>query len=104
MPLPLSEDLKWRIVFLRNDRFSRKKIAQLLYISKGTVNKVLYIYAKWGSVIDSWKKLRGRRKIFNNQEMNVCLIILKNNKFKYLNLFKFNKFIYFILFRFCVQL
>ena len=100
MPLPLSEDLKWRIVFLRNDGFSRKKIAQLLYISKGTVNKVLYIYAKWGSVVDPWKKLRGRRKIFNRQEMNVCLIILR---VIYLNLFKFNKFIYFI-YRFYVQL
>jgi hypothetical protein len=66
-----SEDLKWRIVFLRHDGHSRKKIAELLYISKGIVDKVWQIYIRWGTVVDPWRKSPGRHKILNRCEMKV---------------------------------
>jgi len=41
MTRAFSEDLKWRVVYLYHDGHGRKKIAELLYISKSTVNKIL---------------------------------------------------------------
>ncbi|CAB4403318.1 unnamed protein product [Rhizophagus irregularis] len=41
MAYTLSEDLKWRIIFLRHNGYSRKKIAELLCISRGLVDKIL---------------------------------------------------------------
>ena len=52
MARAFSEDLKWKIIFLNYDSCSYEKIAELLYISKGTVKKVLQIYRKWGTVVD----------------------------------------------------
>ena len=46
------EDLKWRIVYLYHDGYSRKKIARLLHISKATVDKILQIYVQWGTVVN----------------------------------------------------
>ena len=74
MPLAFSADLKWQIVYLYYDRFSKKKIAQILYISKSTVKKVLRIYEKWGCVIDPWLKKAGRCKTFNGNDMKVSVI------------------------------
>ncbi|GET01885.1 homeodomain-like protein [Rhizophagus clarus] len=51
MTRAFSEDLKWRIVFLYYNGHNCKKIAELLYISKTTVKKVLQIYMRWGAVI-----------------------------------------------------
>ncbi|GET02354.1 homeodomain-like protein [Rhizophagus clarus] len=57
MPAAYSIDLKWQIVYLyHNNGFSKKQIAQTLYISTYTVKKVLRIYKKWGCVVDPWLK------------------------------------------------
>jgi transposase len=66
-----SEDLKWRVVYLYHDGYSRGKIAALLHISKGTVDKVLRIYVQWGTVVNPWQKPPGRHKTLNQDEMKV---------------------------------
>ena len=71
MAYAFSKDLKWRIIYLYHDGYSRKKISKLLYISKGTVDKVLQIYVQWGTVVNPWRKLPGRHKTLNQNEMKV---------------------------------
>jgi transposase len=69
MTKAFSTDLKWRVVYLYYDYFSIKQIAQMLYMSKYTVKKVLRIYRKWGCVIDPWLKKTGRHKTFHGEDM-----------------------------------
>ena len=69
-----SEDLKWRIVFLRHDGHNQEKIAELLHICKSTVKKVLKIYVRWGTVVDPWRRPSGRHKTLNRNEMKVIYI------------------------------
>ncbi len=71
MAYALSKDLKWRIVYLYYDGYSRKKISKLLYISKSTVDKVLQIYIQWGTVVNPWQKSPGRHKILTHSDMKV---------------------------------
>ncbi|RIB02918.1 hypothetical protein C2G38_2226504 [Gigaspora rosea] len=71
MPLAYSNDLKERIVFLHFDGYDRKTIAELLYISKQLVNKVLRIYYKWGCVEHPFKRQRGRKKILSREDMQL---------------------------------
>lgn len=71
MAKTLAEDLKWRIILLYYDGYSRKQIAQLLYVGKTLVNKVILIYKRWGCVVNPWKRITGRKKIFNRNDMNV---------------------------------
>ena len=71
MAKALAEDLKWRIILLYSDGYSRKQIAKLLYIGETLVNKVIHIYSKWGCVVNPWRRLPGRRKVFNSNDMNV---------------------------------
>ena len=63
MPKSLSEDLRWRIVYLHHDGYSNKKIRSLLHFSRCTVGKVLRIYRKWGCVNDPFVGPRERRKL-----------------------------------------
>jgi len=72
MPKSLSEDLRWRIVFLHRDGYSNKKIRSLLHISRYTVGKVLTMYRKWGCVNNPFVGPRGRRKLFDATDMEVC--------------------------------
>ena len=76
MPLAFSNDLKWRIVYLHYDGFLTTQIAQMLYISKYTVKKVLKIHKKWRCVVDSWLKKAGCHKIFNRDNMKTSVIII----------------------------
>lgn len=66
-----SEDLKWRVVYLYHDGHNREEIAKLLYISKSTVDRVLQVYVKWGTVTNPWQKPPGRHKTLNRNEMKV---------------------------------
>ena len=50
-----------------------EKIAELLYISKTTVKKVLQIYMRWGAVVNLWKKPLGRNKILTQDDMKVFI-------------------------------
>jgi len=71
MARTFSEDLKWRIVYLYYDGYSRSRIAKILYTSKGVVNKVLQIYTQWGTIVNPWRKPPGRHKTLNRNEMMV---------------------------------
>ena len=78
MTKTLSEDLKWRVILLYNDGYSKKQIAKLLYIGETLVNKVIRIYKKWGCVVNPWKRSLGKKKVFDRSDMNVRMI--RNNK------------------------
>ena len=73
MPRSFSSDLRWRIVYLYQDGYSKQQIAKVLYISKAMVEKVLRIYNKWNYVIDLFSGTRGWQKLFNNNDMKVNL-------------------------------
>jgi hypothetical protein len=76
MAKTIAEDLKWRIILLYNDGYSKKDIAKLLYIGVTLVKKVIHIYAKWGCVVNPWRRVPGRKKIFSRADMNVRTIEL----------------------------
>ena len=60
MPPMYSDDLKWRIIYLQNDGYSKRKISEILYISISLINKVLCLHKKWGTVVNPWRKIPGR--------------------------------------------
>src|SRR5205823_14795626 len=78
MAKTLAEDLKWRVILLHSDRYSKKQIAKLLYIGKMLINKIIHIYAKWRCVVNPWCRLLGRKKVFSSNDMYVSIIW--NNK------------------------
>jgi transposase len=84
MPKSLSEDLRWRIVFLHRDGYSNKKIRSLLHISRYTVGKVLTMYRKWGCVNNPFVGPRGRRKLFDATDMEVCIVANRLNSLYWL--------------------
>ncbi|GES78994.1 homeodomain-like protein [Rhizophagus clarus] len=51
MAKTLAEDLKWCIILLHNNGYSKRQIANLLYIREMLVKKVIHIYAKWDCVV-----------------------------------------------------
>jgi transposase len=67
----LSEDLRWRVVYLYYDGFSLKKISELLRISASTVTRIIKCFQQWRCVINPLKGQVGRRKIFIGAEMKV---------------------------------
>ncbi|CAG8543785.1 6900_t:CDS:1, partial [Acaulospora morrowiae] len=69
MPISLSNNLLWRIVYLYHNGYSNKKIRSLLYISRATVGRVLRIYKKWGYVKDPFIGSKERRKLFDTDDM-----------------------------------
>jgi len=73
MPNHLSEDLKWRVVYLWLDGHKPKEISQLLYISEPTAKRILHYYKLWMCVNNPFKRNRGRSRIFSDNDMNVCL-------------------------------
>ena len=79
MTYAFSENLKWRVVYLYHDGYSRKKIARLLHISNSTVDKILQIYVQWGTVVNPWQKPPGRHKTLTQNEMKVTFYKCKNN-------------------------
>jgi hypothetical protein len=81
MTYALSEDLKWRIVYLYFDGYSRKKISELLYISRSCVDKVLQIYSRWGTVINPWQKSPDRNKTLSCDDMKVIIYKYKITTF-----------------------
>lgn len=50
MAKTLAEDLKWRVILLYSDRYSKKEIAKLLYIGKRQSTK-LFIYMQSGDAL-----------------------------------------------------
>lgn len=74
MTKAFSEDLKWRIIYLWNDGYSAKRISTMFYISERTVHRVIKYYKLWQNIKNPIVTKPGRRKIFNNSDMRVCII------------------------------
>jgi transposase len=73
MPKKYSEDFKWRVVYLWNDGYSLEQISNLLYISKRTIYRVLNHYILWKDVKNPVQEPKGRKKIFSNSDLKVCV-------------------------------
>lgn len=73
----LSEDLKWRVVYLWLDGHKPKEISQLLYVGEATIKRILQYYKLWMCVDNPFKKNRGRSRIFNNNDMNVSILLFE---------------------------
>ena len=67
----LSEDLRWRVMYLYYDSFTLQKISELLRISTSTVTRIMKCFQQWSCVINPLKGQSGRRKIFNRSDMKV---------------------------------
>ena len=72
----LSNDIKWQIIYHQLDGFSAKRTARRLYVSVATVYNVRKLYDHWGCVSHPFKGIRGRRRTFNSDDLNVCIILL----------------------------
>jgi transposase len=81
----LSEDLRWRIVYLNSDGYNVQEISNLLHISKSTVNKILNIYRCWACVVNPLKKISGRKKLFTRKEMDILKSLVQNKVDWYLD-------------------
>ncbi|CAB4442179.1 unnamed protein product [Rhizophagus irregularis] len=84
MPPTYSSDLKWRIIYLKNDGYSKRRISEILYVSISLINKILRLYIKWGTVENPWRKIPGRRKTFDCNDMNILRGIVQTNADLYL--------------------
>ena len=78
MGTAISEDLRWRIVYLFYDSHGIQEIAELLRLSTATVKRVIACYRQWKCVINPLRGPTGRRKIFNGIHMKVSLFIVYN--------------------------
>jgi len=67
----ISEDLRWRVVYLQYDGFSLHEISELLKISTSTVTRIIKCFQQWRCVINPLKGQVGRRKIFNGSDLKV---------------------------------
>ena len=74
----ISEDLRWRVVYLHNNSYSLQEISELLKISAPTVTRIMKCFQQWRCVINPLKGQAGRRKIFNGSDMRVNFIFFNN--------------------------
>ena len=74
----ISEDLRWRVVYLSCDNYNLQEISQLLRISIPTVHRILKCYRQWRCVINPFCQQVGRRKIFSGSDMKVGLLYYYN--------------------------
>ena len=75
MPIKLSNDLLWRVIYLSCIGKSPEQIALLLFISKTTVTKTLANYRRWRHIKNPFISQQGQRKRFNYSEMEVSYSI-----------------------------
>ncbi|CAG8823422.1 15803_t:CDS:2, partial [Dentiscutata erythropus] len=80
MPSAYSEDLKWRIVFLRHSGYSKRQIAEILYVSRSLIYKVLWLYKKWGTVVNPWRQIPGRQNTDLYLDEIVWKMEIRSNK------------------------
>ncbi len=76
MGIAISEDLRWRVIYLFYDSYGIQEIAELLRLSTATVKRILACYRQWKCVINPLKGPTGRRKIFNGSDMKVSSFII----------------------------
>jgi transposase len=82
----ISEDLRWRVVYLFVESYEVQEIAELLKLSIATVRRIIACYQQWKCVINPLKGQTGRRKMFNGVHMKVILFVSFIFNFIYLNL------------------
>ncbi|CAB4473446.1 unnamed protein product [Rhizophagus irregularis] len=80
MSREFSEDLYWHIVYLYTDGLSTVDIANTLYMSKGVVNKIKKRYNHWAYVINPFKGVPGRRKLFSRRDMTILRGLVSREK------------------------
>jgi transposase len=71
----ISEDLRWRVVYLFCDSYEIQEIAELLRLSTATVKRIVKCYQQWRCVVNPLKGSVGRRKIFNGIHMKVIYFV-----------------------------
>ncbi|CAG8497583.1 16992_t:CDS:2 [Cetraspora pellucida] len=81
----LSEDLHWRVVYHHVDGCNEYEIAEMLYISQPSVNRILKNYNKWQHVINLFKAPRGKRKLFSGEELKILKNLVKEKVDWYLD-------------------
>lgn len=72
----VSEDLRWRVVYLFCDSYEVQEIAELLKLSTATIRRIITCYQQWRCVVNPLKGQTGRRKIFNGTHMKVVCFYL----------------------------
>ncbi len=72
----ISEDLRWRVVYLFYDNYEVQEIVELLKLSIATVRRIITCYQQWKCVINPLKGQTGRRKIFNGIHMKVISLFI----------------------------
>ena len=66
MPVPLSTDLRWRIVWLHLYKdMNYKQVADLLYVHVSTVRRIINLYESTGSVAPAEQK-RGPQRMLSD--------------------------------------
>ena len=80
-----SEDLRWRVVYLKSESYNAQEISKTLFIGKSTVNYILRTFAKWGCVINPFKEVPGRKKKFSRKELQVLQQLVKEKVNWYLD-------------------
>ena len=71
----ISEDLRWRVVYLFCNNYEVQKIAELLKLSIATIRRIITCYQQWKCVINPLKGQTGRRKIFNGTHLKVVSFV-----------------------------
>lgn len=85
MPKEFSEDLYWRIIYLYTDGLSTVDIANTLHMSKGVVNKIKKRYNRWACVINPFKGVSGRRKLFDRRDLTILRNLVREKVNWYLD-------------------
>ena len=83
----VSEDLRWRVVYLFYDSYDAQEIAELLKLSIATVRRIITCYQQWKCVMNPLKGQTGRRKIFNGTHMKVISFIYFTCNFIYFKIY-----------------
>ena len=85
MPLPLSADLRWRIVWLHHYKeYSNQDIADLLYIHVTTVRRIIAQYDTYGDVAPVNYK-HGPTRMLGQQDEDTIIELLMDNPAMYLD-------------------
>src|SRR5437763_14684527 len=85
LPKEFSEDLYWRIIYLYTDGLSTVDIANTLHMSKGVVNKIKKRYNRWACVINPFKGVSGRRKLFDRRDLTILRNLVREKVDWYLD-------------------
>ncbi len=85
MSREFSEDLWWRIVYLYINGLSIIDIANILYISKSSVIRIISLYKKWVCVTNLFKGIPGKKKLFSRGDMYMLQNLIRDKVNWYLD-------------------